>query len=428
VAEACTGASAACPADNFAAAGTSCRPVAGACDAAEVCAGTAATCPADAPVPDGTGCSGGSCFIGVCKPADVMAIAGGGSHSLAVKINGEVWAWGSDSAGQLGNGSGSGSSATPVGVTNLAGATAVSAGSTHSLALLDNGEVWAWGADTYGQLGDGGTSVNRQAPVWVVGLPDVAVAVSAGGNHSLALLADGTVWAWGRNSYGALGASVGATSQSPVWVAALPTQAVAIAAGGDHSLAVLADGTVWAWGRDIYGQLGNGGAAANSTTPVQAIGLPDVAVSVAAGGNHSLALLASGEVWSWGHDLYGQLGNGGTATNAMAPVMVVGLPEVVTAIAAGGNHSLALLASGSVVSWGHDGSGQLGDGAGATNHQSPVPIVNLTEVSMLAAGTSHSLALKFDGTAWAWGLDSGGQLGNDSVFSSKYTPVQAVMP
>ncbi|MGB9849149.1 MAG: Ig-like domain-containing protein, partial [Moorellaceae bacterium] len=179
-------------------------------------------------------------------------IAGGDNHSLAVKSDGTVWAWGWNYYGQLGDGT-TINHTTPMRVTNLTGVVAVAAGIYHSLALKSDGTAWAWGWNGYGHLGDG-TTTNRTAPVQVQGLTGV-VAVAAGGYHSLALKSDGTVWAWGRNYEGQLGDGTTTNRYTPVQVKNL-TGVVAVAAGYYHSLALKSDGTVWAWGRNYEGQLG----------------------------------------------------------------------------------------------------------------------------------------------------------------------------
>jgi hypothetical protein len=262
----------------------------------------------------------------------MVAVAGGGSHSLAVKSDGTVWAWGANWSGQLGNGTNT-SSNVPVQVTGLSGVVAVAGGGNHSLALKSDGTVWAWGS---GLLGDG-TTTNSNVPVQVTGLSGV-VAVAGGVDHSLALKSDGTVWAWG---YGLLGDGTTTNSNVPVQVTGL-SGVVAVAAGWDHSLTVKSDGTVWAWGRNSLGQLGNG-SNTDSNVPVQVTGLSDV-VAVAAGDYHSMALKSDGTLWAWGWNIYGQLGNG-SRTDSNVPVQVTGLSDLV-AVAAGVYHSLALKSGG----------------------------------------------------------------------------------
>ncbi|MEX2238630.1 MAG: hypothetical protein WEB00_13970 [Dehalococcoidia bacterium] len=305
------------------------------------------------------------------------------------------------------------------------------------------GEAMAWGRDAEGQVGNDtcfaggnpGAEVICHAPVIVHpgdGLTKEVVAISAGGvsasdGHTLAVLDDGSVWAWGNDDFGQLGDGGTFSNRSrPVQVAGL-TDVVAVAAGGRHSLALKSNGTVVAWGSDVDGQLGNGGSSANqvSPVPVSGIGGPiqsDI-IEIAAGGSHSLALRANGNVYAWGKDDNGQLGEGAGSDDQQAPVTVTGLSNV-KSIAAGFIHSLALEGN-KVAAWGDDTSGQLGNGTTTTADQHSFVFVTtgiignfLTEV---AAGKSHSLA-RGGGDVWAWGSDGLGQLGNDTTLSSRNVP------
>jgi alpha-tubulin suppressor-like RCC1 family protein len=256
----------------------------------------------------------------------------GNGHSLAVKTDGTVWAWGYNGYGQLGDNT-TVNKTTPVQV-GLSGVTNVAAGAFHSLAVKTDGTVWAWGYNYYGQLGNN-TTVQKNAPVKVLGGLSDVTAVAAGQYHSLAVKTDGTVWAWGYNYYGALGDNTTVAKSTPVQVSGL-SNVTAVAAGDSHSLAVKRDGTVWAWGYNGQGQLGNN-STAQKIVPVQVSGLSDV-TAVAAGLYHSLAVKRDGTVWAWGYNGYGQLGNNTTASTS-TPVQVQGLGTA-TLIAAGGYHSL----------------------------------------------------------------------------------------
>ncbi|KPA15065.1 RCC1 repeat-containing protein [Candidatus Magnetomorum sp. HK-1] len=349
-----------------------------------------------------------------CSYAAVPSIAAGGSHTLALMEDGTVWAWGYNEYGQLGDYS-TENKTIPVQVKDLNDVTAIAAGTDHSLALKQDGTVWAWGWNKYGQLGDTSTS-NKSIPVQVKDLNNVT-AINAGFGHSLALKQDGTVWAWGRNDYGQLGDSSTTNKSIPVQVKDID-DVTAIAPGYYHSLALKQDGTVWAWGWNYFGQLGDS-STENKSIPVQVKDLSDVTF-IAAAGYHSLALKQEGTVWAWGDNGNGQLGDSSTEDKSK-PVKVKDLNGVI-AIAAGLSHSLALKQDGTAWAWGKNKYGQLGDSS-TENKSIPVQVKDLNDITAIAAGSGHSLALKKDGTVWAWGYNESGQLG-DSSTSSKSIPVQ----
>jgi alpha-tubulin suppressor-like RCC1 family protein len=317
----------------------------------------------------------------------VAAVSAGGHHSLALLADGTVVAWGENEFGQLGVGT-TETSNVPVAVTGLSGVKAIAAGGHHSLALLSNGTVMAWGDNEGGQLGDGSRTA-REVPVAVTGLTGVK-AISAGGGHSLALLNNGTVMAWGENEAGQLGNGSTKSSLAPVAVKGLSGVA-AISAGGDFSLALLTKGTVESWGSDELGQLDNSASEeGGSNVPVPAEGLTGVA-AVAAGAGHSLALLSTGSVMAWGADSAGELGNGVIKASQESPVPVSGLSGV-TAISAGGRDSAAVLGSGSIMAWGSDAWGTLGDGLSGGSSDVPVTVSGPREAASVSVGGAHMLA------------------------------------
>nr|WP_255570868.1 S-layer homology domain-containing protein [Cohnella sp. CFH 77786] len=342
----------------------------------------------------------------------VIAVAAGESHNMALKSDGTVWTWGANWYGQLGDGTMT-ERAGLVEVTGLSGVTAISAAFNSNMALKNDGTVWMWGANWDGQLGDGTTTDNGN-PAQVPGLSGM-IAVSARDSHSMALRDDGTVWLWGSNEENQIGE---VTRQSAVPVQTTVTNAVYAAAGERYSLAVKDDGTVWAWGLNQKGKLGDG-TTTDRPSPVQVQGLSGV-VAVAAGENHSMAIRSDGTVWTWGWNAYGQLGDG-TVDIApdykTTPVQAAGLTDIV-AVSAGSSFSLALKSDGTVWAWGYNGGNQLGDGT--TNPSStPKKVSDLTGVVAISAGGTLGMAVKADGTVWAWGF---GTIGDGTISSS--TPKQ----
>lgn len=350
-------------------------------------------------------------------PGGTGLLAGGVDDSLAVRSDGTVWAWGNNTYGELGNGTTTNSS-TPVQVSGLTGATTVAAGYYHSLAVKSDGTVWAWGYNNFGQLGNGTFLTNSSTPGQVTGLSG-ATSVAAGSFHSVALLSNGSVEAWGSNVAGQLGNGTTTLSSTPVQVSGL-TNATAIAAGANHSVALRSDGTVWDWGAGKQGQLGNG-STAFSTTPVQVSNLGGV-VAIAAGGDTSYALRSDGSVWAWGANNFQQLGNTSAGKTSTVPVQVA--ISSVTKIGAGFDFGLAIESDGTGWGWGNNNAGQLGNG-GSCSKTCPVPvqISNLTNASFIAGGYIHSLVARADGTVWAWGDNSAGELGNGTTTTS-FIPVQ----
>jgi alpha-tubulin suppressor-like RCC1 family protein len=296
-------------------------------------------------------------------------------------------------------------------VNGLSGMVAVSAGGSHSLALKNDGTVWAWGKNSDRQLGDG-SAYQRNAPVQVAGLTNGA-GIAGGGTHSVACKMDGTVWAWGKNDVGQLGNGTTTTQTGLVQVSTLTSGVVGVAAGTNHSLALKSDGTVWAWGKNDVGQLGDA-SNTNRSSPVQSTGsISSGVVAIAAHGSHSLIIKSYTSARAWGYNANGQLGNGNT-TNQNQAVSVSGLSNPI-AIIAGETHSLAYKVDGTVWAWGANGNGQLGDGT-TTQRTSAVQATGVTGFNVgLAAGNGYSAVIKNDGTVWAWGSNANGQLGDGTT-------------
>ncbi|MBA2942445.1 hypothetical protein HZF08_29655 [Paenibacillus sp. CGMCC 1.16610] len=346
-------------------------------------------------------------------------LATGWGHSLFLKTDATLWAWGDGNLGQLGNGLGT-SSSSAVQSPLLQDIVDVAAGDeNHSLALRNDGIVFAWGTNSVGQLGDGTTVINRNSPVQVNNLTDV-IDVEAGFYHSLALKSDGTVWAWGSNVFGELGDGTTTNRSTPVQVSGL-TNIVAISAKNYHSLAIKSDGTVWSWGYNTDGQLGDG-TTTTRVTPVQVSGLSNVSY-ISAGSTHSLAIKSDGTVWAWGNNSTGQFGDG-TTTSQTTPVQISGLSNV-KVVEADWHHSMAIKNDGTLWAWGYNSTGQLGDGTVGSTYLSPVQVAGLSGVTAVSTSATFTVAQKSDGTVWAWGHNYFYQLG-DGTRTDHYTPAQVI--
>ncbi|MFH1152331.1 MAG: hypothetical protein V1793_00825 [Pseudomonadota bacterium] len=345
--------------------------------------------------------------------AGAMGISAGDYHGLGLSSNGNVFAWGNNTKGQLGDGSNTDTN-TPVPIETLSGIVSVDGGEHFSLALKQDGTVLAWGYNIQGQLGDG-TTTDRNQPALVPGMSG-CVAIAAGVLHSLALMGDGSIKAWGGNSSGQLGNGTKVSSYSPITVPGL-SGVVAIGAGDNVSFAIKSDGSLWAWGKNSNGQLGDG-TVTERTSPVQITGITGVA-AVSCYVGHTLALKSDGTVWAWGNNSSGQLGNGNTVSSSV-PIQVHGISGA-SAIGVGFSYSIALI-GGHVWTWGSNTYGQLGNNT-YTSSTSPIQVTAIDHVLCIAAGRMSTLVLKDNGSVWGWGYNVYGTLG-DGTTSERNLPAQ----
>ncbi len=241
--------------------------------------------------------------------------------------------------------------------------------------------------------------------------------IAGGLKFTAAIKSDGSMWAWGLNENGQLGDGTLAERLSPAQIAAGSAWA-AVAAGASHTVAIRSDGTLWAWGLNSNGQVGDG-TTADRDVPVQ-IGSATNWRSLAAGGDHTVGLRTDGTLWTWGSNSNGQLGDG-TTVDRLNPTQI-GVAGTWTAVAAGASHTLAIRSDGTLWAWGLNGSGQLGD-ATTVNRTSPVQTGSATDWSQVAAGGDHSIAVDSDGNLWTWGLNSSGQLG-DATTTNRLSPIE----
>ena len=290
---------------------------------------------------------------------------------------------------------------------------AISVGNAHACALAADASVKCWGYNASGQLGNG-TTTNSSTAVSVASNPAVFSprAIAAGLDHTCALMANGTVQCWGTNADGQLGNGSFTDSSTPVAVSGL-TRVVAISSGGHASCALTSDGIAKCWGANSVGQLGNG-TLRRSPVPVVVAGLT-TAVAIATADGHSCALLVNGTVRCWGYNSNGQLGNG-TTKNSATPILVKNLTGAIT-ITANGLHSCALLVDGTARCWGYNSSGQLGNGT-AKNSATPVVVKGLSSAVAIAAGADHTCALMAGAAVKCWGYNGYGQLGTGTTKNS----------
>ena len=388
-----------------------------------------------------------------------------GDFALAVGSDGNAYAWGNNTNGQLGDGTNT-NRTKPVKVKKPTGVPAsftysqVNAGNSHSLAVGSDGYVYAWGNNSHGELGNGSSGGFSNVPVRVMdpnnaGKGLAALQVSGGGEHSLAIDANGKTWSWGINYYGQLGRSANINTYAPNPIprqvqypsVAGTLQIMQVSAGTWHSLAVDTNGRIWTWGWNQYGQLGNStnsGQTSPNPTPMQvdypySAGAVE-AIQVSAGDEHSLAVDSKGNVWAWGLNQVGQLGNStntGSTTANPVPSQVqypksagTGLKTV--QVSAGGGHSMAVDSKGNAWAWGLNSPGVLGDNT-TTDRHSPVQVVDSAKSTNSAgpwlhavqvnAAFYHSLAIDSDGIARAWGNNHTGQLGNPDAGSKSLFPM-----
>src|SRR5208283_285733 len=342
----------------------------------------------------------------------------GDVHTCALLSDATVECWGYNGRGQLGNGTTTASSI-PVAVSGLSGVTGITAGTEYTCALLSNGTGECWGDNVCGNVGDGTTLTQYSTPVAVSSLSG-ANAMTAGTDHTCALLYDGESECWGLNFYGALGN--GGTTDSPIPSAVSGAYlATAISAGDSTTCALISDGTVQCWGLNQFGEIGNG-TTNQSDVPLVVLGTAKAITS----NWHSCALISDGSVECWGYNGSGELGNG-TTTNSDTPVAVIGLSGA-KAIIDGYESTCALLSGGTVECWGGNVYGELGNGTN-TNSNIPVAVIGLSGVVAIASGGSggfaaQTCALISNGTIECWGNNSYGQLGNGGT-SSSLIPVVA---
>ncbi len=331
-------------------------------------------------------------------------------------VIGKLYAWGYNNFGTLGQGNTTNYSS-PVQVGALTTWSNVANGYDAVLAPILDGTMWAWGKNADGQNGQGDTSFGRSSPVQVGALTTWASAAS-GTFFEAAIKTDGTLWTWGRGSDGRTGQNSTTNYSSPVQVGSLTNWSKLAESPHKHTLAIKTDGTLWAWGSNVNGRLGDGTTTTRSS-PVQ-IGALTTWAMVSCGQASSRAIKTDGTLWAWGNNAFGQLGLN-NSTYYSSPVQVGALTTWLF-VSAGEYHTSAIKTDGTLWSWGFNNFGQLGVG-NTTDYSSPVQVGALTTWARVSVGKYFVLATRNDGTLWAWGEGEFGKLGQGST-TNYSSPVQ----
>jgi|GEM_PF-627598 len=335
-----------------------------------------------------------------------QSVSAGMSHTMAIRTDGTLWAWGANDFGQLGDGTMI-AKTTPVQIGTANDWQSVSAGTLHTMAIKNNGTLWGWGINGNSRLGDG-TTTDKLLPTQI-GSATNWKSVCAGDVNTLAIKTNGTLWAWGYNGYAQFGDGTMNNKTTPYQIGTA-TNWQSVDLGNLHTLATKTNGTLWAWGTNTYGQVGDGTAAVRFS-PVQ-IGTETDWKSVAAGANHSVALKTNGVLYTWGHNQWGQLGDN-TNVSKSTPNPVY---DQVQNITAGSDYTAGTTTFGNMWSCGNNFFGQLGNGT--TTNSNTIQLTNSNNHQMVAAGTEHTLSLHTDGSLSACGANGSGKLGNGSTVNS----------
>jgi alpha-tubulin suppressor-like RCC1 family protein/uncharacterized protein YfaP (DUF2135 family) len=364
-------------------------------------------------------------------------VSAGANHTMAIQSDGTLWAWGSNEYGKLAVPVNyNNNKCSPTRIATFSNWKSVSAGSQHTVAIKSDGTLWSWGDNFYGQLGEGPVRyfyagpvnyIDRDSPTKIGTRMDWQ-SVSAGSNHTMAIENGGNLWAWGSNDNGQLGDPLGdqivTDDSGPRIVSATPKYISGgsrsiVSSGVNHSVAIKNDGTLWSWGNNSNGQLGDG-TQSTRNIPTQ-IGTDSNWKSVAAGENYTLAIKLDGTLWGWGDNSFGQLGK--IPSFIVATPTRIGTDSNWQSVSAGKDYTVAIKNDGTLWAWGRNTDGQLGDGT-TVSKSTPIQIGTGSNWQSVSAGGAHTVAIQSDGTLWAWGDNSSGQLGDGTAWTK--SPVMVV--
>lgn len=348
----------------------------------------------------------------------------GSNQTFAIKNDGTLWGWGHNNFGQIGDGThGDGTNKfIPTKIGTDSNWKTIAVGLYHSVALKTDGTLWTWGLNLTGELGDGTYDYGTEkfTPTQIGTATDWKL-VAAGAYHSLAVKNDGSLWAWGLNVDGELGdgtSGFGANKYVPTKIGSATW--MSINAGTYHSVGIKSDGTIWAWGSNSYGQLGDG-TKISRNIPTQ-IGITNNWKTLISGGYHTIGIKNDGSLWAWGNNEWGQLGIGVFEYFKLVPTQI-GTDTNWQTLAAGGNHTIAIKNNGSLWAWGYNADGEYGNGVYGFNNFAPTQIGTATNWQDVVTGFAHTVFLKTDGSLWTTGENWLGQLG-DGTFNRRNTPIQ----
>jgi len=355
----------------------------------------------------------------------VVEVAAGTTHTCARTADGSMWCWGTNYLGELGDGTRI-STSSPVRVAFLGNDVAgIAVGQAHTCALKTDGTLRCWGYNVDGELGVG-TTTDATSPLQVTTLGNSVSKVAAGYSHTCATDRDGSLWCWGGNAEGEVGDGTMKTRSQPVQVTPPGMRVISFALGAWHTCIVDFTGSTWCWGDNTSGELGIAMTGVPGLTPTRVSGLPAEMLEIAAGAGHTCAIAKDGTLWCWGRNRYGELGDG-TMSDRTLPVRVKAFGSTVAAVTARYYHTCAIATERSLWCWGWGGSGQLGNGAlGSSSNPVQVPLFG-EKVTQAAAGESYTCARTEDGALWCWGGNGPGVLG-DGTGTDMLAPTRVFAP
>jgi len=355
------------------------------------------------------------------QSADWRSLSAGAHYTVAIKSDRTLWAWGTNYWKQLGNERGTDKLVPTQEETQSSDWESVSAGTFHTVATKTDGTLWTWGQNTYGQFGNNSTIYRSFVPTQEAGKSIDWNHFDAGGGHTAAIKKDGTLWMWGVNRFGQLGNGTTTIRLLPSQEVDEATTWVYISGSYGSTVAIKSDGTLWGWGANWYGQLGNG-TTISRVTPTQEVSQSTTWSSVSTYSEHTVAIKMDGTLWAWGENGFGQLGDN-TTTDRLVPTQEASGSTAWSSVSCGYRHTAAIKTDGTLWAWGSNWKGMLGDGTTDRKYVPTQEVTQSTNWNFVSTGGAHTIAIKTDGTLWAWGYNAKGQLGNGTI-TEKLIPTQ----